>query len=59
MGSRMEKGVPQANGSIAVEPLMDVANVASAVLYMASLAPGANVQFLTVMATKMPFVGRG
>jgi len=59
MAARMAKGVPQANGQIAVEPLMDVAHVASAVLYMASLPLDANVQFLTVMATKMPFVGRG
>ena len=59
MAAKMAKGVPQANGAIAVEPLMDVAHVASAVLYMASLPPAANVQFMTVMATKMPFVGRG
>ena len=59
LAARMAKGVPQANGSIAVEPLMDVAHVASAVLYMASLPLDANVQFMTVMATKMPFVGRG
>ena len=59
LAARMAKGVPQANGSIAVEPLMDVCHVASAVLYMASLPLEANVQFLTVMATKMPFVGRG
>jgi NAD(P)-dependent dehydrogenase (short-subunit alcohol dehydrogenase family) len=59
LAARMAKGVLQANGQIAVEPLMDVAHVASAVLYMASLPPEANVQFLTVMATKMPFVGRG
>jgi NAD(P)-dependent dehydrogenase (short-subunit alcohol dehydrogenase family) len=59
MAARMATGVPQANGAIAVEPLMDVAHVASAVLYMASLPLDANVQFLTVMATKMPFVGRG
>jgi len=59
MAARMAKGVPQANGQIAVEPLMDVAHVASAVAYMASLPLDANVQFLTVMATKMPFVGRG
>ena len=59
LAARMAKGVPQANGQIAVEPLMDVAHVASAVLYMASLPLDANVQFLTVMATKMPFVGRG
>jgi NAD(P)-dependent dehydrogenase (short-subunit alcohol dehydrogenase family) len=59
LAARMAKGVPQANGQIAVEPLMDVAHVASSVLYMASLPLDANVQFLTVMATKMPFVGRG
>jgi NAD(P)-dependent dehydrogenase (short-subunit alcohol dehydrogenase family) len=59
MAARMATGVPQANGQIAVEPLMDVAHVASAVVYMASLPLDANVQFLTVMATKMPFVGRG
>jgi NAD(P)-dependent dehydrogenase (short-subunit alcohol dehydrogenase family) len=59
LAARMAKGVPQANGSIAVEPLMDVGHVASAVLYMASLPLESNVQFLTVMATKMPFVGRG
>jgi NAD(P)-dependent dehydrogenase (short-subunit alcohol dehydrogenase family) len=59
LAARMASGVPQANGSIAVEPLMDVAHVASAVLYMASLPPDANVQFMTIMATKMPFVGRG
>ncbi len=59
MTARMKKGVPQANGSIAVEPTMDPEHVASAVVYMASLPPDANVQFLTVMATKMPFVGRG
>ena len=59
MAARMANGVPQANGEIAIEPLMDVAHVASAVLYMASLPLDANVQFLTVMATKMPFVGRG
>jgi len=57
--ARMSRGVPQANGTVAVEPLMDVSHVASAVLYMASLPLDANVQFLTVMATKMPFVGRG
>jgi len=59
MAERMARGVPQANGSIAVEPLMDVAHVASAVLYMASLPLDANVQFMTVMARDMPFVGRG
>jgi NAD(P)-dependent dehydrogenase (short-subunit alcohol dehydrogenase family) len=59
LAARMAKGVPQANGTIAVEPLMDVQHVASAVCYMASLPLDANVQFMTVMATKMPFVGRG
>ena len=59
MAAKMAHGVPQANGEIAIEPLMDVANVASAVVYMASLTLDANVQFMTVMATKMPFVGRG
>ena len=59
LAARMASGVPQASGQIAVEPLMDVAHVASAVLYMASLPLEANVQFLTVMATKMPFIGRG
>jgi NAD(P)-dependent dehydrogenase (short-subunit alcohol dehydrogenase family) len=59
MAQRMASGVPQANGTIAVEPLMDVAHVASAVLYIAGLPLSANVQFMTVMATKMPFVGRG
>jgi NAD(P)-dependent dehydrogenase (short-subunit alcohol dehydrogenase family) len=59
LAARMAKGVPQANGQIAVEPLMDVQHVASAVVYMASLPLDANVQFMTVMATKMPFVGRG
>jgi NADP-dependent 3-hydroxy acid dehydrogenase YdfG len=55
----MAKGVPQADGSIKVEPLMDVQQVAATVVYMASLPLEANVQFVTVMATKMPFVGRG
>lgn len=59
MAARMAKGVPQANGQIAVEPLMDVAHVANAIVHMASLPLDANVQFMTVMATKMPFVGRG
>jgi NAD(P)-dependent dehydrogenase (short-subunit alcohol dehydrogenase family) len=59
MTSRMSRGVPQANGELAVEPTMDVSAVARAVVYMASLPLDANVQFLTVMATKMPFVGRG
>ncbi len=59
MTARMKRGVPQANGTVEVEPTMDVQNVARAVVLMASLPPEANVQFLTVMATKMPFVGRG
>ena len=59
MTDRMTRGVPQADGSVKVEPRMDVAHVASAVLYMANLPLDANVQFMTVMATKMPFVGRG
>jgi NAD(P)-dependent dehydrogenase (short-subunit alcohol dehydrogenase family) len=57
--AKMKAGVPQAHGAIAVEPTMDVQHVASAVVYMASLPLDANVQFLTVMATKMPFLGRG
>jgi NAD(P)-dependent dehydrogenase (short-subunit alcohol dehydrogenase family) len=57
--ARMAKGVPQANGEVAVEPVMDVQHVARAVVYMASLPLDANVQFMTVMATKMPYVGRG
>ena len=56
---RMAVGVPQANGTLAPEPRMDVTDVARAVLYMASLPLDANVLFMTVMATKMPFVGRG
>jgi len=59
MTERMKNGVAQANGSIAIEPRMDVAHVGSAVLYMANLPLDANVQFMTIMATKMPFVGRG
>ncbi len=59
MTARMTKGVPQANGTVAVEPTMDVQAVAKAVVYMASLPLDANVLFLTVMASKMPFVGRG
>jgi NAD(P)-dependent dehydrogenase (short-subunit alcohol dehydrogenase family) len=59
LASRMKDGVPQANGEIRPEPLMNVEHVADAVVYMASLPLDANVQFLTVMATKMPFVGRG
>lgn len=59
MTRAMAKGVPQADGSIAQEPVMDVKAVADAVLYMAGLPLEANVQFMTVMATKMPFIGRG
>ena len=59
LAARMAKGVPQAHGAIAVEPLMDVQHVADAVLHMASLPLEANVLTMTVMATKMPFVGRG
>jgi NAD(P)-dependent dehydrogenase (short-subunit alcohol dehydrogenase family) len=59
MTAKMHKGVLQANGETAVEPTMDVEHVARAVLYMVSLPLDANVLFMTVMATKMPFVGRG
>ena len=59
LAARMGKGVPQANGEIAIEPLMDVNIVGQSVLYMANLPLEANVLFHTVMATKMPFVGRG
>ena len=59
MTERMKKGVPQANGSVTVEPRMDTDDVARAVIYMASLPLDANVQFMTVMATKMPYIGRG
>ena len=59
MTERMKTGMPQANGTMAPEPTMDVENVARTVLYMASLPLDANVQFVTVMATKMPFIGRG
>ncbi len=59
MTAGMVQGVPQANGEIAIEPRIDLDHVARAVLYMAGLPLEANVQFMTVMATKMPFVGRG
>ena len=59
MAARMATGVPQANGEIVIEPLMDVELVADAVLHMANLPLSANVQFMTIMASKMPFVGRG
>jgi len=59
LAARMTQGVPQADGSIAAEPTMDVNHVGRAVAHMASLPLDANVQFITVMATKMPFIGRG
>lgn len=59
MTARMSGGVPQADGSLRAEPTFDVAEVGRAVSYMTSLGPDANVLFLTVMATEMPFVGRG
>jgi NAD(P)-dependent dehydrogenase (short-subunit alcohol dehydrogenase family) len=59
MTEKMKRGVPQADGSLAVEPTIDVENIARAVLYMASLPLDANVASMTVMATKMPFIGRG
>jgi NAD(P)-dependent dehydrogenase (short-subunit alcohol dehydrogenase family) len=59
MAGRMKKGVLQANGTIAAEPMMDVKHVADAVLYMASLPLEANVPRMTVMATRMPYAGRG
>jgi NAD(P)-dependent dehydrogenase (short-subunit alcohol dehydrogenase family) len=59
MTQRMVEGVLQANGDIEVEPRIDVEHVARAVVYMASLPLDTNVQFMTVMATKMPFIGRG
>ena len=59
MTERMRQGVPQPSGVLAVEPVMDVNEAARAVVFMATLPPGANVQFITIMATKMPFVGRG
>jgi NAD(P)-dependent dehydrogenase (short-subunit alcohol dehydrogenase family) len=59
MAAKMASGIAQADGSIRVEPLMDVARVGEAVLHMANMPLDANVLFMTVMATKMPFVGRG
>ena len=59
MTARMSGGVPQADGSMQPEPTMDVDNVAKAVVYMADMDLDANVQFMTVMATQMPFIGRG
>ncbi len=59
MTARMSVGVPQANGTIASEPTMDVDRVAEAVVHMAGLPLDVNIQFMTIMATKMPFIGRG
>jgi NAD(P)-dependent dehydrogenase (short-subunit alcohol dehydrogenase family) len=59
MTQRMTRGVPQPSGEIMIEPTMDVENVARSVVLCATVTPEANIQFLTVMATKMPFVGRG
>ena len=59
LSARMAKGVPQANGEIAIEPMMDVNEVADAVLHMAALPLSTNIQTMTIMATQMPFVGRG
>ena len=59
MAARMATGILQANGKIEIEPLMDVAIVGQSIVYMANLPLSANVLFHTVMATKMPFVGRG
>ena len=59
MTAAMARGVPQASGAVAAEPVMDVRHVADAIVYMAGLPLDANVQFMTVMATKMPFIGRG
>jgi NAD(P)-dependent dehydrogenase (short-subunit alcohol dehydrogenase family) len=59
MTAKMSRGVPQADGSLAIEPTMDVDDVARAVVFMAGLPLDANVQFMTIMATRMPYVGRG
>ena len=59
LSAKMTKGVPQANGEIAIEPMMDASEVADAVVHMAGLPLSTNIQFMTIMATKMPFVGRG
>ena len=59
MAAAMQKGVLQANGTIAAEPVMDVAHTAAAVVYMAGLPLDANVEFMTIMATNMPYIGRG
>ena len=59
LSARMATGVPQANGEIAIEPMMDAKEVAEAVVHMAALPLSTNIQFMTIMATKMPFIGRG
>ena len=59
MTAKMSEGMPQADGSIAPEPTFDVAEIGRAIVYMASLPLDANVQFMTIMATKMPYIGRG
>ena len=59
LSARMATGVPQANGEIAIEPMMDAKEVAEAVVHMAALPLSTNIPFMTIMATKMPFVGRG
>jgi NAD(P)-dependent dehydrogenase (short-subunit alcohol dehydrogenase family) len=59
MAGKMKQGVPQANGTLAVEPTIDVRHVAEAIVYMAGLPLNANVPFMTVMATQMPYIGRG
>jgi NADP-dependent 3-hydroxy acid dehydrogenase YdfG len=59
MTAQMSRGMPQANGTVVAEPTFDAQHVAAAVLYMASLPLDANVQFLTITATTMPFIGRG
>jgi NAD(P)-dependent dehydrogenase (short-subunit alcohol dehydrogenase family) len=59
MTQRMQRGVKQANGAVEVEPTMDVAHVGNMVVTMANMPLDANIQFVTVMATKMPFIGRG
>ena len=59
MVAKMKVGVPQADGSLAIEPTMDPEEVAKAIVYMANLPLDANVPFMTVMATTMPYIGRG
>ena len=59
MTERMQRGVKQANGTMAVEPVMDVRHVANTIVTMANMPLDANIQFVTVMASKMPFIGRG